>query len=193
MWPPPEPLRVKVCFLGDPEVGKTSIISRWYSDIIPTEHKPTIGSALYIKDLQINGVPYKIELRDTAGQERYRSLTPIYLRNSSIVFVVYSIIDRDTFESVGEWIQIGKDHLPDAKFLLFGNKTDRQTERQVSTEEAQKFSEAQKVFFTEGSALTGEGINNAFLDIIQAWSDDGGKVVPIPQLEELTAGGPCSC
>ena len=84
----------------------------------------------------------RAQIWDTAGQERYRAITNTYYRQAIGVLLVYDISRRQTFESIGKWLQEVRDHADEkVAIILVGNKSDLVNERQVSTQEATKFAQ----------------------------------------------------
>jgi small GTP-binding protein len=118
-----------------------------------------------------------VEVWDTAGQEEYRSLGPIFYRNASIALVVFDVSNSKTFSSIPDWITSFK-HVTgnQSAVFLIGNKTDLGN-RQVSKSEATEWAEERNAPYFETSALTGEGVRQLFDGVIQAL----GERVPIIQ------------
>ncbi len=100
-----------------------------------------------------------MQIWDSAGQERYKALIPSYVRGASIIFVVYDISNKNTFNNVNTWINFIKQINTDNSFLILcGNKLDLQ--RQVTTKEGLNLAEKENMIFFETSAKSGEGVNN---------------------------------
>ena len=118
----------KVVLLGDTNVGKTAILTRFAKGNFIKESEPTIGAHFMSKIMESNelGYPVKLQVWDTAGQEKYRSITPIYYRDADaavIVFDITSALTIDNAESV--WLKDLKEHSkPDCVIALAGNKSD---------------------------------------------------------------------
>jgi small GTP-binding protein len=81
----------KIAFLGDPGVGKTSIIGQFIHGNFTTSHNPTIGIDYLSKIMNLGDRSIRLQIWDTAGQERFRSLIPSYIRDASAVVVVYDV------------------------------------------------------------------------------------------------------
>ena len=128
---------VKTIMAGDAGVGKTSIVHRVSTDIFPRETSSTIGASFNIKRKEINGDTVKLEIWDTGGQERYRSLVPMYIRDSLVIVLCYDISDtyHDICERVKYWMAYICDHLSESAqkieplVFVVGNKQDLMVSR----------------------------------------------------------------
>ena len=102
---------------------------------------------------------------DTAGQEKFRSITRSYYRGAAGCLLVYDITRRETFEHVTSWLDdCRKYSSKDIVIMLIGNKSDLEDARQVSTDEAQKFADEHGMAFLETSAKTAANVESAFVD-----------------------------
>lgn len=102
-------------------------------------------------------------LYDTAGQERFRSLIPSYVRDSSVAVVVYDVTKRATFLNTSKWIEeVRAERGDDVLIMLVGNKTDCSDARQVSTEEGENMARKDDVMFIETSAKMGDNVKTLF-------------------------------
>jgi len=163
------PRRCKVVFVGDPEVGKTSVICRYVYVTFQETYQNTIGIDFLSKSIRVQDAQVRLQLWDTAGQERFRSLIPSYIRDASAVVVVYDVANRGSFDNVGSWIQNVRDQKgDDAVILLLGNKSDLEDSRQVPTEEGERAAQAAKVLFQEASAKTGDNIDPLFTYLVES-------------------------
>jgi len=116
---------IKVILLGDTGVGKSSIIKRYYEDVFDQNMGTTFGSNFIEKIVTFEGKKVKLEIWDTAGQEEYRSVTKIFVKNSKIIILVYSVVDKRTFDCLNYWYDfIQREIGPSVIMGLAGNKTD---------------------------------------------------------------------
>lgn len=153
---------IKIVFVGDTNVGKTCIVSKYVNGIFTTEG-PTIGAAYFTKEIEVDKEKYVLNIWDTAGQECYRYLVPMYYRNASIAILVYDITNKSSFESIQFWIDdIKKVITEDISFVLCGNKNDLEDQRSVTEADVQAFAENLGLPYMETSALTGYGIAKLF-------------------------------
>ena len=153
----------KLIFLGDQCVGKSSILNRFYQDKFEPDYQATIGLDFHSKNTEINGESIRLLLYDTAGQEKFKSLIPMYIRDANIILVVYDISLKESFTHTEHWVNETKDlKREDAIFVLIGNKIDLEDKRAVTTKEAEDFANEKGFIFHEVSAKTGEGIEELF-------------------------------
>ncbi|XP_061343967.1 ras-related protein RABH1b-like isoform X2 [Gastrolobium bilobum] len=168
--------KYKLVFLGDQSVGKTSIITRFMYDKFDNTYQATIGidflsKTMYLEDrtVRLQLWFHKLALGDTAGQERFRSLIPSYIRDSSVAVIVYDVASRHTFLNTSKWIEeVRSERGSDVIIVLVGNKTDLVDKRQVSTEEGEAKSRELNVMFIEASAKAGFNIKALFRKIAAA-------------------------
>lgn len=153
----------KIIFLGDQCVGKSSILNRFYQDRFEPEYQATIGLDFHSKNATINGSNVRLLLYDTAGQEKFKSLIPMYIRDANIIIVVYDITLKDSFTHTAHWVNETKDlKRDDAIFCLVGNKIDLEDKRTVSTKEGEDYAKEKGFLFMEVSAKSGNGIQELF-------------------------------
>ena len=153
----------KLIFLGDQYVGKSSILNRFYQDKFEPDYQATIGLDFHSKNTEINGESVRLLLYDTAGQEKFKSLIPMYIRDANIILVVYDITLKDSFVHTEHWVNETKDlKREDAIFVLIGNKIDLEDKRAVTTKEAEDYATGKGFIFHEVSAKTGERVEELF-------------------------------
>ena len=151
--------RHKVIFIGDANTGKTSIINRIIDNPFNETYEVSIGIDFMSKNIRFRGQNIKIQIWDSAGQEKYKGLIPSYVRNSSIVFIVYDISNRASFENVQNWISFVK-NIEKTTMVLCGNKID--LGREIETKEGQEIADREGIKFFECSAKTNDNIKNMF-------------------------------
>ena len=155
--------KYKLVFLGDQNVGKTSVITRFMYDSFDTSYQATIGIDFLSKTMYLEDRTVRLQLWDTAGQERFRSLIPSYIRDSSVAVVVYDITDRASFLNTSMWIEnVRAERADDVVIMLVGNKSDLSEKRQVTQEEGEELAKQEDVVFIEASAKEGHNIKTLF-------------------------------
>jgi len=168
--------KYKLVFLGDQNVGKTSIISRFMHDTFENHYQATIGIDFVSKTMYLEDRTVRLQLWDTAGQERFRSLIPSYIRDSNVAVVVYDVSSRDSFTSVAKWVDdVRAERGDDVVIALVGNKTDLEAKRQVTTEEGEAKARAKGLLFLETSAKDGANVKALFRRLATALPGDAGR------------------
>ena len=159
----PEIPKYKLIFLGDQSVGKSCILNRFMNDTFTEEYQATIGLDFQSKNIQIDNQDIHLLLYDTAGQEKFKSLIPMYTRDANIVLLVYDIACKDSFMHLSDWLNdLTNINKNEVIFALVGNKIDLAEKREVTLEEGQKFAADQDFIFQEVSAKTGDGFSDLF-------------------------------
>jgi small GTP-binding protein len=158
---------LKVVLVGDTKVGKSCILTRFVQDSFERSMPATIGAAFFTKVVSTSDANVRLQLWDTAGQEKFRSLAPMYYRAAAVAVVVYDITNRGTFESLPTWQkEISEKAPPNTQLVIIGNKIDLIDDRQVSTAEGeQSAKELGAKLFGETSAESGDGIDAIFTRI----------------------------
>ena len=159
----PEIPKYKLIFLGDQSVGKSCILNRFMNDVFIEEYQATIGLDFQSKNVQIDNQDIHLLLYDTAGQEKFRSLIPMYTRDANIILLVYDISSKESFEHLPDWLKdLNNINKNDVIFALVGNKNDLADNRQVTFEEGEKYAKENDFIFQEVSAKTGDGFSELF-------------------------------
>lgn len=162
-------LEAKIVVLGSQGVGKTSVVSRYVGQMF--KHvSPTIGASFFTCRMSLDDYRVKLQVWDTAGQERFRSMAPMYYRKANAAMLVYDITSLETFEDMKSWVKELKTNVDSSVLVLcvLGNKCDLSEEREVQTDDAQEYAAGIGAMFYETSALTNEGVQEAFLDVAKA-------------------------
>jgi small GTP-binding protein len=160
-----EEIRYKLMIIGDENVGKTSIINRFKNNQFNPIYEPTVGLDFQSIPILIDNQTVTLLLYDTAGQEKFKSLIPLYTNEANIIFFVYDISNLESFQNIPKWIDcLNNINRDEVIFGLVGNKCDLDYNRKVSTEEAEKFANDNNFIFQEVSSLKGEGLQELFLN-----------------------------
>ena len=160
-------LEAKIILVGNTGVGKTCIATTYKEGKFDSLHKPTIGAAYFQKNFAFpNGSSLKLHIWDTAGQDRFKSIAPLYYKDAHAALVVYAIDDESSFTAVDSWINQLEEHgnIPKMVKFLVGNKSDIDKDRRkVQMKDARKYSDQYKMEFYETSAKVNDGsINDMF-------------------------------
>ena len=160
----------KILLIGDSKVGKTCLISRYAIGVFNEDYISTIGFDNRQKEEIINNEKVLVRIFDTAGQERFKSITANYLRNAEGVILVYDLTSTESFESLKFWIESIKNNLGNDEpipIIIIGNKIDLEGAREINKSVAEKFAKDNNYKYFETSAKTGEGVDDAFREIVK--------------------------
>ena len=162
-------LEAKIVLLGDVNVGKTSIASRYCKNSFNEHHINTIGGAYQQQKVVLdNGAMIKLHIWDTSGQERFRAMTNLYYRDAQVALLTYDITNETSFTSIDFWIKELKYKVENENMILclVGNKCDvNPDDKKISTVKGKNFAQENNMIFYETSAKTGEGIKDLFVTI----------------------------
>ena len=163
-----EIVELKVILLGDVGVGKTNIISRYLSGEFNPSLNPTVGSSYGEKRIKKEGITYLLKVWDTVGQEKYNSITKLFVQGSHIIILVYSIDNLHSFQKLDFWHNFIKNTLKDDTYILavIGNKRDLYENELVSEEEGKKYAEKMNANYALLSAKTDRQNIINFFDIL---------------------------
>ena len=171
----------KVLLLGDSSVGKTCFLLRYCDRTFQEAHLSTIGLDYRLKTMTLeNNKNIKLQIWDTAGQDRFRALTKNYYKGANGIILIYDISTTQTFENVKVWInQIKEEANANVIIYLVGNKIDLPTDkRTVSEEEGQKLADEYKFLFKEASAKEGINVNEIFQELVEKIDAEAKPEVP---------------
>jgi small GTP-binding protein len=169
---------IKIITLGNSAVGKSSFILKYTDNVFSLDYLTTLGVDYKHKKIKLkNGKDVRLRIFDTAGQERFKSVSASFVKKADGVILIYDIGEKDSFEAVENWIksirEIGKDKLP---IILVGNKCDLSDDkRQVSLKEGQDKANEFNIPFYETSCKEGINIKEVFEKLIDDIIEKGNK------------------
>jgi len=158
----------KIILVGDFGVGKTSLLLKYADNSFKEgELVTTIGSDFKTKDVALaNGKSVRLQLWDTAGQEKFRTITSSFYRATHGILFVYDITNADSFESIKQWYrEIDRYASDNINKVLVANKADLEAQRAVKHEDAKQYADSLEMAFFEASAKSGKNVDECFLHI----------------------------
>ena len=177
----------QIITLGEGKVGKTSLIFRYIDDTFTLDYLSTIGIDSKVKKTKLkNGEDIKVKLFDTAGQERFKSITINYIKKANGILLVYDLTDEESFKKIETWYEnLSRDSNNILPIVLIGNKSDLKEDRVVSTEEGKELAKKLKIenHFFETSCKDGENVHEAINDLVQQIYDKFGNKDENPSFE----------
>jgi Ras-related protein Rab-1A len=154
----------KIVIIGDSGVGKSCMLLRFADGTFTDSFISTIGVDFKIKTLRIDDKKIKLQIWDTAGQDRFKSITSSYYRGAHGIILVYDITDKQSFANIETWLgDIERYGLKTVNKLLIGNKCDLTDQREVDYETGQHLANELNISFIETSAKDSTNINDAFI------------------------------
>ena len=163
----------KVVLVGESGVGKTSIITQFIDQTFQEDMQSTTGGTFSTKSVICDGGKIlKFEIWDTAGQEKYRSLTAMFYKDANAAVMVYDVTRKDSFEEVKNyWMNQIKDNSPENIILaIAANKSDLIEHEAVDEESARNYAKENNAIFMTTSAKSSEGINSLFEEIAKKYT-----------------------
>ena len=163
----------KVVLVGESGVGKTSIITQFIDQTFQEDIQSTTGGTFSTKSVVCDGGKVlKFEIWDTAGQEKYRSLTTMFYKDANAAVMVYDVTRKESFEELKNyWSGQIRDSSPENIILaIAGNKSDLIEHEVVDEGEARDFAKELGAIFVSTSAKNSEGINNLFEEIAKKYT-----------------------
>ena len=173
-----EPEEIKLILLGESGVGKTSIIKRFLCEEFDPNEQSNFTMNYVAKEIQIDKKKVKLNIWDTIGQERYRSLSKLFLTDTKIVVLVYSIDVKDSFSALDFWYNLYVENLGnDLTLGIAGNKCDLYIREQVTEETGREYAKRHNAFFSLLSAKENkEGIDLFIQELVKQYLIKNDKI-----------------
>jgi len=183
-------LLAKVLIIGDSGVGKTCLLLRFCENSFTTSHLATIGIDFKMKTIDVEGKRVKVQIWDTAGQDRFKTITQTYYRGAMGIILAYAVNDRESFQNIENWMKQIKEHASeDVCKILVGNKSDM-GDRCIDYEEGKRLADSYGIQFFETSAKDCRNVNDAFYEVAREIKSKANlKNGPTPQTLGGSSGG----
>ena len=181
----------KLIVIGEPSVGKSCMLVRAVKGEFKDEYEVTIGAEFSSLYFEIQSKNVQLQVWDTAGMEKFRSIIKVFFNGSHAAFIVYDITRKETFDKIESWLNMLHDTTaPDIKVILVGNKKDCEAERQVTYEMGRDCAQKNNfLYFMETSAKTGEGIITAFQTMAKALYSEYKEEIKTDESSSRVPGG----
>lgn len=166
-------LLFKILIIGDSGVGKSCLLLKFTDRYFNDSYISTIGVDFKIQTIQLDNKIIKLQIWDTAGQDRFKTITTSYYRGSHGIVIVYDITDKESFLNVRNWLaEVHKYASDNVKILLVGNKCDLEKDRQVSIQEGQELANKLNIPFIEASAKDSTNVQQLFVKLTTILKED---------------------
>ena len=160
-----KPIELKMILLGESGVGKTSIIKRYLNDFFDKNESSTLSMSYVGKTVEINNQKIILNIWDTIGQEKYRSISKLFLNETKIVILVYSITSKTSFNELEYWYNLYKEVLGEETILgIAGNKVDLYLDQEISDDEGKQYADKCGAIFALLSAKENKNTIDSFID-----------------------------
>jgi len=169
---------IKIIILGETGVGKSNIIVRYSGGQFDPDSLPNNCSSFISKFYNFGDKIYRINVWDTAGQEKYHSLTKLFVKDSQIALLVYAINDYNSFEKLDFWYNTVKDACENILFCVIGNKIDLYMDEKVDEKEARQKAKEYNANFGLTSCLNDDaGIDEIIENLVKEYiQSKGGSI-----------------
>ena len=160
-------LNLKLILIGDSNVGKTTILLNYIQNDFNEFMNPTLGLENRVKIVDIQGFKAKVQIWDTAGQEKFNALTQQFFRNTDGILLIFDLTDKNSFNNIKKWlndVKANSDH--SIKKILIGNKSDMKDQICVTKNMIDNFCNEKELKYMEVSAKNNENVSNAFETLI---------------------------
>ncbi|CAF1442262.1 unnamed protein product [Rotaria sp. Silwood1] len=155
----------KILIIGDSGVEKTAILKRFAQSYFSSEYFVTVGVDFQIRTVNVDSKRCKLQVWDTAGQDRFKCITSSFYRGSHGVIICFDITNRESFDNVDKWLGEVKRHCGDQPpVYLVGTKSDLQSQRVIPYSTIKTYTDTKNLSYIETSSKTSENVENCFID-----------------------------
>jgi small GTP-binding protein len=169
--------QIKLVLLGETGVGKTSIMRRFINNEFISKSSSSIGIDYNFKSMKYNNKTYSIQIFDTAGQERFKSLVKTYYHIGDGFFIIFDLTNDNSLDAIKYWIESVNEIIENPKFIILGNKDDLQKNMKISDDVIKNQLENYKdIIYIKTSAKAGTNIKQAFEKMIDLLENDNNNM-----------------
>ena len=160
---------LKIVVIGETRVGKSNLILRYTEDVFQSNLESTIGADLKKNIYYLGNIKVREMLWDTAGSEKYQSISGVYFKGALGAIAVYDITDYNSFESLKKWILILKKQCGnEVNIIIVGNKLDLEHKRNVNIKDVNEYCSNEGYKYFEVSAYSGKNISLIFQELTKS-------------------------
>ena len=168
----------KILLIGDLGVGKSCVILRYVEGDFPGNIMSSIGVDFKTKQIELDDHSIKMQIWDTAGHEKFRTITTSYYKSAQAIIILYDITQKSSFDHIRNWItEIDKFGKQGALKVIVGNKLDLENNRKISKEDAENLALKYGVKLWEVSAKDNTNIEEMFVDTIKTLLEKNSKII----------------
>jgi small GTP-binding protein len=179
----------KIALIGDSGIGKSSILIRFTTNNFQEDTQSTIGVDFKIVSVSLDENTHaKMQIWDTCGSERFKSLTSSFIKSCQTFLLVFDITKYKSFKSLENWLEIINENTSPKLLCLIGNKTDLEEKRQVPKSEAIQFALKHNLKYLETSAKTNEKIEDVFIYVAKSLYTDAENFAKLSSSPRNTKG-----
>ena len=159
----------KILLLGDCAVGKSCLLLRYCENSFQESHLATIGLDFRLKTITLeNNRKIRIQIWDTAGEDRFRAITKNYYKGAHGIVLIYDVTDQQSFQHIKDWVDKIKEESKEGVIIyLVGNKIDLIDKRIITNADGKKLSEEIKIKYYETSAKDSTGVKEVFENLVK--------------------------
>ena len=168
----------KILLIGDLGVGKSCVILRYVEGDFPGNIMSSIGVDFKTKQIEFDDHSIKMQIWDTAGHEKFRTITTSYYKSAQAIIILYDITQKSSFDHIRNWItEIDKFGKQGVLKVIVGNKLDLENNRKISKEDAENLALKYGVKLWEVSAKDNTNIEEMFVDTIKTLLEKNSKII----------------
>ena len=168
----------KILLIGDLGVGKSCVILRYVEGDFPGNIMSSIGVDFKTKQIELDDRLIKMQIWDTAGHEKFRTITTSYYKSAHAIIILYDITQKASFDHIRNWItEIDKFGKQGVLKVIVGNKLDMENNRKITKEAAENLALKYGIKLWEVSAKDNTNIEEMFLDTIKTLLEKNSKII----------------
>ncbi|WXG39958.1 MAG: Rab family GTPase [Candidatus Freyarchaeum deiterrae] len=157
----------KIVLVGEPGVGKTSIIRRYIQGIFEEKYRATVGTRIFTKELDVDDRHVTLSIFEIGGPEKFRFGENVLYKGADGAVIVFDITSDGSFQVLDDWFAQTESNLGgEVPLVLVGNKYDLGGSRRVQKQEALSYASSHGAEYLESSAKTGKNVMNLFYSLI---------------------------